>query len=125
MNASLGVLFLFGAAVQYNDPDPLRWMLLYLAAAVACLLAAANRSVWQLAAVTGLVALAWAATLAPGVLGDVRIGELVGAWEMKNERVERGREMGGLLIVFAWMAVLAWTGRRRARPAASAASTRP
>jgi hypothetical protein len=26
-------LFLLGAIVQINDPDPLRWMLLYLAAA--------------------------------------------------------------------------------------------
>jgi hypothetical protein len=73
--------------------------------------------------VTGLVALAWAAALAPGVLGEVRMGELVGAWEMKDDRVERGREMFGLLLVFAWMAVLAWTGRRLRRPRAASATT--
>ena len=26
------LLFIFSAALQYNDPDPLRWMLLYAAA---------------------------------------------------------------------------------------------
>ena len=25
----MAVLFLFAVAVQYNDPDPLRWMVIY------------------------------------------------------------------------------------------------
>ena len=38
-SASFALLFAFGAVVQWNDPDPLRWMAAY--AAVALLSAAA------------------------------------------------------------------------------------
>jgi hypothetical protein len=33
--------------------------------------------------------------------------------KMKDIRVERGREMGGLLIITAWMIVLLLTRRRQ------------
>jgi hypothetical protein len=106
-------LFLLGAAVQYNDPDPLRWMAIYLGAAVSCVLAALGRTRWPLPAVVGLIALVWAAVLASDVLGAVRPGELVGAWEMKDARVELGREMYGLFIIAAWMGVIVVTELRR------------
>ena len=106
-------LFVLSAAVQYNDPDPVRWMLLYGAAAVVSLLVALGRATWTMAAAVALVALIWAATLAPAVLGTVGMGELVQAWEMKDTRIEEGREMYGLLIVAAWMGVLAVIERRR------------
>lgn len=37
------VLFILFAAVQYNDPDPWKWIILYLYAAVLCGLAARNK----------------------------------------------------------------------------------
>ena len=119
VNAVMALLFVFAAAVQYNDPDPLRWMAIYLAAAAACVLALLGRLRWFVPAAVGLVALAWAATLAPHVLGHVRMGEMVEAWEMKDVRVEEGREMYGLLIVAAWMAVLTVAGWRRPRTPAA------
>src|SRR5215213_11000596 len=70
-NAVMALLFVFAAAVQYNDPDPLRWVALYLAAAAACVLALLQRLPRWIPVVVGLVALAWAATLAPHVLGRV------------------------------------------------------
>jgi hypothetical protein len=112
-NVAMAALFAFAAAVQYNDPDPLRWMALYLAAAAACVLAVLRRLPRFVPIAVGLVALAWAATLAPHVLGSVGLGEMVEAWEMKDVRVEEGRETYGLLIVAAWMTVLALKGRRR------------
>lgn len=112
-NVVMAVLFAFGAAVQYNDPDPLRWMAVYLAAAAACVLAALGRLPRLVPVVVGLIALAWAAMLAPHVLGRVGMGEMVEAWEMKDARVEEGRETYGLLIIAGWMAVLALAGRRR------------
>jgi len=109
----MAALFVFAAAVQYNDPDPLRWMAIYLAAAAACVLAVLRRLPRWLPAMVGLAALVWAATLSPHVLGRVGMGEMVQAWEMKDVRVEEGREMYGLLIVVGWMAVLALVGWRR------------
>jgi len=121
LTGTMAVLFLLGAAVQYNDPDPLRWMAIYLAAAAACLLHVLGKSRWWLPAIVAAVALGWAVTLAPAVIPNVRIAEMFAAWEMANERVEDGREMYGLLIIFVYMCVLGLMQRRRNGPARLAA----
>jgi hypothetical protein len=107
-------LFLTGAAVQYNDPDPLRWIAIYGAAAVASLLSAFNRIHIAVPCVVGGIGLVWALLLAPGVVGKVSFAELFQSVQMQNAAVERGREMGGLLIVALWMTILALSLRRRA-----------
>ena len=107
------LLFLFGAVVQYNDPDPLRWIAIYLAASVACAFAAIGRLPWLFPAAVAATSLVWALTLAPHALASVRILEMFSAWEMANERIEEGREMYGLLIICAAMSVLAVTSWRK------------
>jgi glucan phosphoethanolaminetransferase (alkaline phosphatase superfamily) len=99
-------LFVFAAVVQYNDPDPLRWLAIYLSAATASILYVLGRLRWYIPMLVGLIALAWAATLASSVWGVVRPSQLFEAWEMANTTVEEGREMYGLLIVALWMVVL-------------------
>ena len=121
------LLFTLGAVVQVNDPDPLRWIAVYALAAAACLLSLLRRLHWALPALLGAVALAWAATLAPRVVGRVPFRDMFGALEMRSVDIEESREMYGLLIIAAWMAVLAlrrrgprapWTSTpRRAPPA--------
>ena len=113
LDGAMAALFFFGAAVQYNDPDPLVWMTIYVAAAAACVLAAMRRLRWWFPAVIGAIALIWAATFMPAVLPNVRIAQLFAAWEMADTRIEEGREMYGLLIIFVYMTVLAVTHRRR------------
>ncbi len=110
----MAALFLFAAAVQYNDPDPLRWMGIYGVAALACLLSLAGRLPRWMPVLVGMVALAWAGTLAPGV-GRVSIGEIFQLYGMLSEPVEEAREMGGLLIVATWMGALRLAGVRPAR----------
>ena len=107
------LLFAFGAAVQFNDPDPARWIAVYALAAAACLLSLLHRLHWAFPALLGLMTLAWSATLAPRVLGRVPFGDMFGAFEMKNVGIEESREMYGLLIIAAWMAVLTLRARRR------------
>ncbi|MFN2566831.1 MAG: transmembrane 220 family protein [Gemmatimonadaceae bacterium] len=111
-DAVMLVLFTLGAVVQVNDPDPARWIAVYALAAVACLLALLRRLHWTLPALLSAVALAWGATLAPRVVGRVPFGEMFGAFEMRSVGVEESREMYGLLIIAAWMAVLALRARR-------------
>ena len=101
----MAVLFAFAAAVQYNDPDPLRWKAMYGLGMLACGLVA-GRLPRLLPARAGLGALVWAGTLAPGVVGRVSVGELFQSYGMLSTAVEEGREMGGLLIVAAWMGAL-------------------
>ena len=107
------VVFLSSAAVQVNDPDPLLWIALYLAASAATLLALLLRLRWWLPAAIASLTIVWAATIAPRVLGRVPFGDMFSAWEMRDTGIEESREMYGLLIVAGWMLVLAvraWRG---------------
>lgn len=97
------LMFTFSVVVQLNDPDPLPWMAMYTAAAVACGLSVAGRCPWWLPVVTGLVALAWAATIAPRVIGQVSFLDMFQEFEMKDIGVEEAREMYGLILVGGWM----------------------
>jgi len=112
LNVLFGLMFLFSLIVQYNDPDPLLWMVVYGLAGVACALALRSKRSWMLPAAVALAAIAWAATLAPDAAG-VRPAEMFAEFEMQDEAVEVAREMFGLLIVAAWMLVLVIAGARR------------
>src|SRR5437867_11028091 len=105
-NLLMVALFVLAVAVQYNDPDPIRWMSIYGMAALACGLAYRDKLHWSIPAATGLVALIWAATIAPRVVGKASLGEMFQSWEMHSELIEEEQEMCGLLIVAFWMAVL-------------------
>lgn len=120
INAAMAALFVFGAAVQYNDPDPLRWMSMYLAAAVVALMAAVrSRSSVTAPLLPGIVALVWAVvTASEGPPLDL-YARMFEAWEMRSSEVEEAREASGLLIIAFWMAVVAahaW--KQRCSPAA-------
>jgi hypothetical protein len=110
----MGLLFLVAVALQYNDPDPVQWMAIYGAAALACLLALRGRLPRWLPALVGLAALVWAAALAPRVVGQVAPGELFREMGMATLAIEEAREMGGLLIVAIWMLVLLAAAPRQA-----------
>lgn len=102
------LLFMFSVVVQYNDPDLYVWMVIYGAAAVACLLSLRNRLPRWLPMVVALVAILWATTILPRVLGKVPFLDMFAAWEMKDTGIEESREMYGLFLVAGWMLVLAW-----------------
>jgi hypothetical protein len=120
----VGAVFLLAAAVQYNDPDGLAWMVLYAtAAAVAVGLAGRGRLPGGAAApaLVATVALVWAATLV--FVGDRDLAtpaNLFGGWEMADASIEKSREVGGLVIVAAWMTFLAVVHARRRRRGAPA-----
>lgn len=116
VNLVMLIAFVFGVIVQYNDPDPARWMAIYGAAALACGLHATGRQQWIVPAIVLAIAAIWAATLAPAALSRVGFGELFEAFEMKDERVEIGREFGGLAIIAAWMLVLTIVSFRKLQP---------
>lgn len=116
VNVLMAAAFLFSVGVQYNDPDPIRWALIYGLAAVACILSLCGRLRWPVPATVGAAAWLWAALLAPRVVGRTALADLFQSFHMINEAVEEAREMGGLLIVAFWMAVLAlvsWRAKSR------------
>ena len=117
MSAVIAVFFAFAAAVQYNDPDPSIWMLLYGVASVLSAGGVVCGSVPMRAAVTmSIVALVMALIIGSRVYGKAAFPEIFQGWEMKSPTSEALREASGLLIVSIWMVVLsmqAWWDRRK------------
>ena len=118
LNWMMAVLFVFAAVVQVNDPDPLPWICVYLAAAGVCA-RAASRGVSPLLATTfvGVAALVWGLMTAAAVPSLATYSSMFDAWEMRSVSVEQAREASGLLLVAAWMAGLAVHHTRRSRHA--------
>ena len=113
-NAVMFVAFAFSVIVQFNDPDPYSWAVIYGAAALVCVLELRRRTPPLVPAGIAAVALAWAATIAPRVLGKVRFSAMFAEFEMANAGIEESREMYGLTFIALWMiavAIAAW--RRR------------
>src|SRR6185503_18124067 len=93
-NLALALVFTGFAAVQYNDPDPVRWMAVYGAAAVVCGLAAFRpRSAGLPAAAVGLAAFVWALGVALPIIGQpVAWSQVFATMRMVGPNVEETRE---------------------------------
>jgi Transmembrane family 220, helix len=117
-------MFLLSVAVQYNDPDPIPWMLLYGAAFVVAVQAPLKRLEWRLAAAVAAIAAVWMVTLVPQAVEFLRSDHAPVAFYMKTGDAleEAARECGGLLLVFIWCSVLTWLGRKEPRMPAEAIS---
>jgi hypothetical protein len=123
LNGLLAALFVYAAAVNVNDPDPVQWVALYAAAAVATAWAAWHPGgiPWWSPLIVGGVAAVWASVLGQRVAGKVRFGELWSGFVadpgMKTQLVEEGREYYGLCITAGAMLLAAlthWLGRHAA-----------
>ena len=119
---SMAALFALSAAVQLNDPDPLAWVAIYLAAMAASLVPDRHRLAVDGRGLVAVAAAAWAGWLGwqlwsmsgaepgPGLLGmfESMDGDL---------RIELMREIGGLSIAAVFLGAAALVARRaRARP---------
>ena len=100
----IALLFFLSAGLQYNDPDPSLWVLVYCSAGGAALVPSGSR--WSRAArgFVGGGALVWALTLLPEARG-IGLAQMTESMQAYDGRVEIAREAGGLLLVAAGMAV--------------------
>ena len=119
LNAVMAALFALSVAVQYNDPDPLRWMAIY-GAACAISIVSAVRGVAPFATsmAVAIVALVWSVFWMVTSKPTLSVfTHMFDAWEMKSTPIEEAREACGLLIVAVWMAInvlRAWVSAGRA-----------
>ena len=100
----MSALFAYSALLQWNDPDPARWIAAY---AVASMLSLApllrpipGTSVLSLA----LIAIGWALSLLPGIFAALAF-----------TGTEQEREFCGLMIVGGWMLFLFARSNRERR----------
>src|SRR5688500_1128503 len=92
VNGVMAALFAFGAVVQYNDPDPLPWMLVYTAALSVCLGAAVRGKVPVWAALgVGVIALVWGLVWSRSAPLSTYF-HMFDYWEMKSVPAEEARE---------------------------------
>ena len=95
----VALVFAYSAVVQLNDPDPIRWFLIYGSAAVVSVFSIFGRVpklvFVGLASVAGL----WAATLLPGTLSSAAF-----------TGTEEERELTGLVLVVVAGVLLARSG---------------
>ncbi|MCC6462655.1 MAG: transmembrane 220 family protein [Saprospiraceae bacterium] len=109
----LSLVFVLFAAVQYNDPDPVQWILLYSGPAVFYGMAALGRqyrpAIWLWLAVSA----GWALTYVPDFWHWLQMGTPSIVETMKAEKpyVELTREFLGLCIAAAGCG---WLLKRRA-----------
>jgi uncharacterized membrane protein len=108
----MGLVFVFGAIVQYNDPDPYFWTVVYLAAAILSFVSLRRALSWWLPAGVAGAAIVWAGALAVRVDPEVYRG-MFGQLGMASLEIEEARETLGLVIIAIWMTALAVIRIRR------------
>ena len=109
----MAALFAVCVVLQYNDPDPIRWMAAYAAVAIVSALLPSQRAFVPVAYALAIGALVWAAVLLHGVWGRMEVTDVVHKMSEKGGAVEEGREAGGLAIAGAWLVFARWFRSRR------------
>jgi uncharacterized membrane protein YedE/YeeE len=110
------LLFGYAAWVQLNDPDPVPWVVMYGAAALACLSVFRRAPARLVPAAVAAVALAWSAVIFAGLERFPAWADLTASRPMVGDYVEEAREALGLLLAGAWVGTLAALGAGRSAP---------
>ncbi|MEP0365320.1 MAG: transmembrane 220 family protein [Cyclobacteriaceae bacterium] len=115
---TLAALFFIFAALQYNDPDPLLWMLIYGSVAIIAFLKVYLRQVnFGPLIVTLLVIMSMYALVYIPIfiefLGNPDKADLVGKMKVDKPWIEGTREFLGLLIAIAALVYLRKTKKVR------------
>ncbi|MRI00303.1 hypothetical protein GH721_07105 [Kriegella sp. EG-1] len=100
------ILSIVSAVLQYNDPDPLLWIIIYAISALVSFGVALNKVSYLLPLICGVLGVLGAAYVYPETFEGFEIGK----GNIKN--IEEGREAFGLLIMSAAMFFFAWYRKR-------------
>lgn len=100
LNIVLAVIFFSFIVVQYNDPDPIRWMAIYGIVTAVCALAAFGKYYKWLILLGLGISLVWMLTLLPDFINWIKMGEpdIVATMKAETPYVELTREFLGLVL---------------------------
>ena len=110
-SAGFALLFAFGAFVQWNDPDPLRWMAVYMAAAALSAAAVQGRMFVAPTALLLAVSVIWVTLWAPAFRHSSL--DALQSFDMSSMQEEELREAWGLVLLAVWTAVLLFFALRQ------------
>jgi uncharacterized membrane protein YkvI len=119
-NAIFAVLFILFACLQYNDPDPVLWISIYLYATIICIMAYRNKFYPIMNIIGILMYITYALLLffdADGVVSWATKHQAENiASTMKAEQpwIEETREFGGLIILITVMFLNYLKGKKQA-----------
>ena len=105
------LLFIFSAALQYNDPDPYAWMPIYMYGAVLCWLAFRNKYYPKAYLIGIFIYLAYAIYLffaKDGVLDWItkhNAEDIAATMKAEKPWIEETREFFGLIILIVVLAI--------------------
>jgi hypothetical protein len=113
VDLSMVALFALATLVQFNDPDPIRWIAIYGAVVLLSALVLTRRRLSPyLPGALALLSVGWALSIVVSGPGWSEYGHMFDAWEMKSLPIEEAREASGLLLAALWMAALSYRARR-------------
>lgn len=107
-------VFLLAAIAQYNDPDPLQWILIYGLASLACIFFALKKLHWIIASTVVFISGIWALLKIPYLTAS-GFRHMFDELTMMQTGVEAAREFLGLFIIFAWVLILAISSYNKKR----------
>jgi len=108
LHASMALLMLVTAALQLNDPDPIYWVVTYLAVAAVGAAALFGRPLMTLSKIAIGLLLAGLLISLPGTIDYVASGDYASATlTMSDDKpyIESIREFGGLLVALVYLVV--------------------
>lgn len=113
-NLILSVLFVVFTVVQYNDPDPLSWMVAYGFMALLFGFAAAQKTNKKILVGTFLLFVIWSIIFIPDFIFWLKNGSPSIASEMKTDEphIELVREFLGLIICLGGLTFLLWQNKK-------------
>lgn len=121
VNYLMIVLFALSAVVQYNDPNSVRWILIYGAACIISVLFARNKLNWVLGALVSGICIVWAIIKIPYLTAS-GFQHMMDEVRMTSIGITAAREFLGLLIIATWTTILAFvsyrTGSKKESPTA-------
>lgn len=105
--------FGLSAILQYNDPDPIIWIITYGTATFFAISYQRGMNIdWKLFGIFAGITFMWGVLLFFNLSREIAFLNLFEEFTMKDPTVEIGRESGGLFLISLWTAILTFNKYR-------------